>query len=153
MEKPGTWALKELCPFEVACLISSELLRTQKPLTAFAVMLAFDTYLRPGKLCDLRHGNVIPLMKSVGPQYGFWTILFDPEEYADPSKTGEFNDSLMVGTADRRWISAALSHVFSSHKGHFLFPIFEDDFQAAEAAWIAETATHSALSASWWRKS
>eukprot|EP00438_Fugacium_kawagutii_P027761 Skav215994 [mRNA] locus=scaffold4693:140018:158914:+ [translate_table: standard] len=99
--EPG--ASKDPCPYEVACLIAMNLLERNLPWIAAGVMVCFDTYLRPGKLCGLQFNNVVPPSRGVGKQYAFWTLLLNPHESGVPSKVGEFNDSLVVGTADREW--------------------------------------------------
>ena len=59
--EPG--ASRDPCPFEVACLIAGDMLENEGAHFIAAVMLSFDTYLLPGKLCELEHSHVIPPTK------------------------------------------------------------------------------------------
>ena len=78
--------------------------------------LAFDTYLRPSRVCTLT---------ADGPTMSF-----------PPSKVGEFNDSLVVGSPGREWIGASLGRIYTQHvklSGCALFPLslaqFETQFK------------------------
>lgn len=128
--EPG--ATKDPCPFEVAMLIAMNLVVRGLPYYAAAVVLAFDTYIRPGKLVELRHLNIIPPARGVGKHYRHWTILLHPQEQLVPSKTGAFNDSLVVGSKDRPWVGALCGLLFSKHSGNTdgaLFPFNLDQFE------------------------
>ena len=130
--EPG--ASRDPCPFEVACLVSEDLVFNAGVHYAAAVMLSFDTYLRPGMICDLRHCNVVPPTRGISTKYSFWTLLMHPQESGSPSKVGEFNDSLVVGSADRKWVGTMLGRLYSKHVGHdrdTIFPFTLNQFEKA----------------------
>eukprot|EP00435_Cladocopium_sp_Y103_P021162 s1272_g5.t1 len=128
---------RDPCPFEVACLISQDLVIQGQAQFAAAVMLSFDTYMRPGKICELVHSNIVPPTRGISSKYSFWTLLLHPQERGEPSKVGEFNDSLVVGSGDRSWVGAVLGRLYSRHPGHgmekvfnFTLHQFENQFRA-----------------------
>ena len=132
--EPGS--SRDPCPFEVACWIAWDMLLRGLVLHAAAVMLCFDTYVRPGKLCALQHDNIIPPSRGVNKQYQHWTLLLNPHEKMEPSKAGQFNDSLVVGVKGREWIGTLLGKLYSKHTGKTdgaLFPFtlngFEKEFK------------------------
>lgn len=120
--EPG--ASKDPCPYEVAMWIAYDMVIRGLPLFAIATVLGFDTYIRPGKLCLLRHGNIIPPAKSVGVHYRHWTILLHPQEGLEPSKAGTFNDSLVVGSQGREWIGKMVGRLYSTFRGSTNGPLF-----------------------------
>lgn len=128
-------ASRDPCPLEIAWWIAHDMVSRSLPLFAAGVVLAFDTYLRPGKLCSLRQSNVIPPARSLHKRYKFWSLLLHPQEEGDLSKVGQFNDSLTVGSKDREWISQILGKIYVQHSGSrnaLLFPFnlgqFEKEF-------------------------
>eukprot|EP00438_Fugacium_kawagutii_P005727 Skav230031 [mRNA] locus=scaffold261:317606:318451:- [translate_table: standard] len=132
---------RDPCPFEVACWIAFHLMMRGLRYYAAAVMLSFDTYIRPGKICDLRRHNVVAPPKGVSRRYHHWTLLLHPQELGEPSKTGQFNDSLVVGLKDREWVGTLLGRLYSLHTGQTdgaIFPFslnsFEKEFRASVVA-------------------
>lgn len=121
--EPG--ASKDPCPFEVASWIALDMVRRGLYYFAAAVMLSFDAYIRPGKLSDLVAGNVVPPPKGVHRKYCHWTLLLHPQESAVPSKVGQFNDSLVVGSHGREWISDLLGRIYSVHPGDLDSQLFD----------------------------
>ena len=136
--EPGT--SRDPCPFEVACWIALDMMLRGLLYHAAAVMLSFDTYIRPGKICSLQHHNVIPPPKGVHHRYQDWTLLLNPHEFPEPSKVGQFNDSLIVGLKDRKWVGTLLGRLFSQHSRQTdgaLFPFSLNDFEKEFRASVA----------------
>ena len=153
--EPG--ATEDPCPFEVAMWIASDMVLRGLPFFAAAVVLGFDTYIRPGRLCQLMHDNVIPPARSVGRHYQHWTILLHPHELQEPSTAGVFNDSLVVGSTGREWVGKLVERLFSTFTGPTNGPPFpfnlgqvEKEFSASVTKLKLQTAAYSTLSASWW---
>ena len=121
--EPG--ASKDPCPFELASWIALDMVRRGLCYFAAAVMLSFDTYIRPGKLCELVAGNVVPPPRGVHRKYCHWTLLLHPQESAVPSKVGQFNDSLVVGSHGREWIGNLLGRIYSAHPGDLDSQLFD----------------------------
>lgn len=120
--EPG--ASRDPCPYEVACWIAYYMVTQGLVFHAAAVMLSFDTYVRPGKICGLKHSNIIPPSRGVNKRYQQWALLLNPHEMMEPSKTGQFNDSLMVGMKGREWVGTLLGKLYTKHAGTTDGPIF-----------------------------
>ena len=127
--EPGS--SREPCPLEVAFWIASDLLARNLLSIAAAVVLCFDTYIRPGKLLELRHCNVIPPARGLSRQYIQWTLLLH-QEAQDPSKTGQHNDSLIVGSFEREWIGTLLGHLYKRHSKGVQAFLFDFDLSTFE---------------------
>ena len=128
---------RDPCPLEIAYLIAFDMLLRGLPYFAAAVVLCFDTN---GRVCSLTADNVIPPAKGVGKRYSFWTLLLHPHELGEPSKVGEFNDSLVVGSAGREWVGSLLGRIYVLHTDmscSCLFPFtlaqFEKQFKSSVA--------------------
>ena len=100
--EPGS--SREPCPIEIAFWIAFGVVSSGLSMFAAAVVISFDTYIRPGKILDLRHRNIIPPPRGVNGRYVEWTLLLH-QEGQDPSKTGQYNDS-------REWIGSLLGNIF-----------------------------------------
>ena len=127
--EPGS--SREPCPLEVAFWIASDLLARNLLSIAAAVVLCFDTYIRPGKLLELRHCNVISPARGLSRQYIQWTLLLH-QEAQDPSKTGQHNDSLIVGSFEREWIGTLLGHLYKRHSKGVQAFLFDFDLSTFE---------------------
>ena len=128
--EPGS--SRDPCPIEVAAWIAYDMSLRGLVYHAAAVMLSFDTYIRPGKMCELKHSNIIAPSKGMHKRYHHWTLLLHPQEAGQPSKAGAFNDSLIVGLHDRKWVGTLLGKLFSKHAGQTdgaLFPFSLRDFE------------------------
>ena len=128
--EPG--ASKDPCPFEVAFWIAHDLLLHGFPSFAAAVVLGFDTYVRPGKLCEITPNNIVPPARGLHAKYGHWTLLLHPQELHDPSKVGRYNDSIVVGSSGREWVSTLIGRLYNLHSGTMdskLFPFSLNQFE------------------------
>lgn len=65
-----------------------------------------------------------PPSKGVSKRYHQWTLLLHPQELREPSKVGQFNDSLTVGSSDRNWIGQVLGRIYATHTGGPKTPLF-----------------------------
>ena len=133
--EPGS--SRDPCPFEVACVIAQDMVLHGQPHFAAAVMLSFDTYMRPGKICELVHSNIVPPSRGISSKYSFWTLLLHPQEQGEPSKVGEFNDSLVVGSEDRAWLGPILGRLYSKHPGHGFQKLFSFTLNQLETQFSA----------------
>ncbi|CAK9088616.1 Uncharacterized protein SCF082_LOCUS41845 [Durusdinium trenchii] len=139
--EPGS--SREPCPLEVAFWIASDLLARNLLSIAAAVVLCFDTYIRPGKLLELRHCNVIPPARGLSRQYIQWTLLLH-QEAQDPSKTGQHNDSLIVGSFEREWIGTLLGHLYKRHSKGVQAFLFDFDLSTFEKERKARSSDYAA---------
>eukprot|EP00438_Fugacium_kawagutii_P004066 Skav200557 [mRNA] locus=scaffold2256:91297:92139:+ [translate_table: standard] len=129
--EPGT--SRDPCPIEVASWIALHLAVKGLVYHAIAVMLSFDTYIRPGKICELRHCNIIPPSRGLHRRYNHWTLLLHPQELQEPSKAGQINDSLVVGLQDRSWVGTLLGKLYSQHTGQTDDALFSFSLNQFEA--------------------
>ena len=128
--EPG--ASKDPCPMEIAFWIAYDLLNHGLPLYAVAVVLCFDTYVRPGKVCELTPNNIVPPARGLHAKYGHWTLLLHPQELHSPSKVGQYNDSIVIGSSGREWISNLVEKLYAIHTGDMdmkLFPFTLNQFE------------------------
>ena len=59
------------------------------------VLIGISSYARPGELLALRRGDIIAPVANVSAS---WCLLIRPEEMAVPTKTGDFDDSVVMDT-------------------------------------------------------
>ena len=70
-------------------------------LEALAFILGFLTYLRPGALVGLSAASLIPPTPLLGR--ATWGIVVSPTEEGKPTKTGEWDQSLLLDNPDFDW--------------------------------------------------
>ena len=73
---------------------------------AFAMVLQYDTYIRPSECLGLKRSNVgFP----AGGRYQAWSVVLAPFELGNATKTGTFDDSVLIADkTDRRWLGEAM---------------------------------------------
>jgi hypothetical protein len=71
------------------------------------ILVALETYGRPGQVLALTHGQVHP----PSPVRGSWTIMFNPKEAGIASKTGEYDTSVVMEGPRCRQISPVLQEL------------------------------------------
>jgi integrase len=96
---------KDPCPWEVALLLAEWMMNNGYVKMAAFVILCFDTYVRPGILSLIRRENVLPPVPGVNVSYRHWSLVLSPKAEGVPTKVGEFDDSLIVGSTGREWVS------------------------------------------------
>ncbi|CAE8613278.1 unnamed protein product, partial [Polarella glacialis] len=96
---------KDPCPWEVALLIAEWMMANGYVKMAAFVILCFDTYVRPGILSLIRRENILPPVPGVNASYKHWSLVLSPKTEGVPTKVGEFDDSLIVGSTGREWVS------------------------------------------------
>ena len=75
------------------CAVANDFVREGRRQMALFVVISASTYLRPGQLLALAPERVVE------PRHGasqYWSLLINPEEMGKPSKTGDYDLSLMV---------------------------------------------------------
>ena len=81
---------------------------------ALGVMLAADAYLRPGELLSLTKRSIIPGRPGLRGGHRFVSLMLFPRAEDVPSKTYQFDDAVVLDSAGRQWISAALMRVYTT---------------------------------------
>ena len=83
-------------PEEMVLQISREILRSGKPRTAAAVVVALYTYGRPGEVVNIFVDDVILPSSGAGPRYRTTAILFGASERGLYTKTGQQDDTVVI---------------------------------------------------------
>jgi len=118
-------------PWEVIAEVVLIMLNNQHQLPAFAVLLMFDAYLRPGEALQLRQLDLIR-PTSVHPHHA---LNLHPSERMESSKMGLSDESLILDSPATPWMGQILQtiqkHVNSSQ---LMFPI---DYRRLRDVWEA----------------
>jgi hypothetical protein len=130
---------KDPCPFEVCLMIAGWFLDKGFVMMAAFVVLCFDTYVRPGVMSVLKRSNILTPSSHVHAGYKHWSLVLSPSVEGVPTKVGEFDDSLIVGSKGREWISKVLEKLWRhSNPNATLFSFslreIETQFRNASAA-------------------
>ena len=94
--RPGRQRLP--LPWIVMTAILGLLCHQGELVVAFALLLQFRTYLRPGVCDNLRVKQLIAPTSAAGLSYQYWALNLSPVEDLVPGKTGEFDESIMLDT-------------------------------------------------------
>jgi len=97
-------------PLAVWCGLSVLMLERGFPKMAIFLMMSLSTYARPAELLRLR---VMSLIRPATGVTSSWSILMSPEELGQPSKTGEYDISLLL---DSPYLSFWGAKVFNKLK-------------------------------------
>ena len=79
-----------------------------RPVQALGVMLVADAYLRPWELLGLMASSVVAPRPRLGSTYRFATVLLHPPAKGLPSKTGTFDNAVVLDLAGRGWLTELL---------------------------------------------
>ena len=94
-------------------------LEQQKLDVAMAILIQYDGYLRPSECLTLTRDNVVA---PQGKKYPHWAIIIAPSALHQTTKTGEADDSILLGDRPHnKWVGECL-HLYLAHCGFELFP-------------------------------
>ena len=97
-DKKASPTTKKPLPKEVVYALAHKLCLRRGWRVAFAVVVQFDTYLRAHSLFDLEASDFLPPPKGVRSRLKkAWSLLVAPLERGVPTKTGLFNESILIG--------------------------------------------------------
>lgn len=82
-------------PWEVTCFMVQEALRQGKKSEGFMMLFCFALYLRPGEAARLRVRDLVAPVHNVGRSSQSWSVVLHPWEEGIPSKTAEFDETVM----------------------------------------------------------
>jgi len=83
-------------PWTLACLIASYMMSRGWIVDAARTILCFGLYLRPSEALRICNRDVTPPNVHGGAHTRRWAITLHPREGETPSKTGQFDESLVV---------------------------------------------------------
>ncbi|CAE8717298.1 unnamed protein product, partial [Polarella glacialis] len=76
---------------------------------ALAIALQLDGYLRPSEVIYLTASQIMPPARKAGKAYAkAWGVVLAPSERAKPTKTGHFDDSVLIGDIQHEWLGPML---------------------------------------------
>ncbi|CAE8674891.1 unnamed protein product [Polarella glacialis] len=77
---------------------------------AMAIALQLDGYFRPSEVLNLTVKQVMPPARKAGRAYAkAWGIVLAPAEDEKPTKTGQFDDSVLIGDIQHEWLGPILA--------------------------------------------
>ena len=95
-------------PMLMVYAVAMEMAARQQLDLARLTVVAADCYLRPGEAASLTSDMVIPSQRRLGAAYGHVSLQIHPAAQGRPSKTGEFDDTIVVDSVSRPWLSQVL---------------------------------------------
>ena len=101
-------------PLACACLLAHEMALCGWPWTGFCLLLGFAPYLRPGELLSLSRKHLCPPVPMAG--LSCWSIVFRLTEDFMPTKSGTFDEALLVDGVMWEWMNPFLRQLFNSLK-------------------------------------
>ncbi|CAK0819295.1 unnamed protein product, partial [Prorocentrum cordatum] len=108
-------------PFVVVLAVARWLCRAGKPLSGLAVLIMFETYMRPSEVLALRARQVVlPLPKEGGASV-FLTFVVRASEYQIPTKTNEYDLSVPLDLRRQQWLVESISFVQALREPDELF--------------------------------
>ena len=100
-------------PMAAVYAIACKMVSLKRRDLAILTVLSADCYLRPGEALGLSTDMVIDPAPTLGPSYAHAALLTHPTAVGRSSKTGTFDDSILMDSRDRRWLGrlvCALKH-------------------------------------------
>ena len=95
-------------PWPVVAAVSNEMMRANERESALITLLCFHTYFRPSEPFKLLGKHVIPPVLLAGAGHRHWALTLHPFELSKPSKTQEFDESVLLDTAESAFLGPLL---------------------------------------------
>jgi hypothetical protein len=95
-------------PFAAVCAMAMELYRQGHWDMAVLTMITMDLYLRPGEAVGLETQDIVTPVKSLEQQYRHAGVNLHSSLRARPSKTHQFDESLLLGSPTRPFLTDLL---------------------------------------------
>lgn len=92
------------------CALAVEMARDRQVDMAVATLIAHQCYLRPDELHSLRRRDVIAPQGGRGGE-GCWSLLLGPVDLRRPTKTGIFDDSVLVDHPMLLWLGRHIARL------------------------------------------
>jgi len=112
-------------PWEVVCGLAMLMFSEGQWAEAVAVVASVVFYLRPGELARLLVRSLVPPLASAGPSHVRWTLVMHEQEseFSKPSKTGVFDESLILDLAKHQFLAPVLAKLVAGRPA--LAPLFD----------------------------
>lgn len=105
-------------PWLCVLLIVEQLMLAQAVDMAVATVLTFALYLRPSELLRIRRRHVVPPGRKRtrgGSSAGHWSVVLHPSEMQIPSKTGVYDETLVLDNPEFSVLDAWLARLVSGN--------------------------------------
>jgi hypothetical protein len=110
-------------PDEVVLSVGDALLDDDEVDAAVALSLQLDGYFRPSEVAELKVRQVMPPAQGAGSAYAKWGIVLAPQDMGATTKTGQTDDSVLIGDVSRQWLHDVLKlQILAKTKNEKLFP-------------------------------
>ena len=122
-------------PFLVVMMLVNHFVRQERREAALLAWLQTETYCRPSELFRLRPRDVIRALPGAGSGHRFTSLVLHPMETGLPSKTQEFDETVLLDLRRHRPLATALEKYAERRKDEgFLFIMSPGEFFAELAA-------------------
>ena len=101
--------LRDPCPARCCAAICDELVDSGEHLAGCAVLVQADAYLRPSEVLAVRREDLLPPPPGSTGKYRRWSLVVAPSTGTRVTKTGEQDDTLLLGAAGRNYINGVVS--------------------------------------------
>ena len=98
-------------PYEVVMMLANFFLHQHMKEQALLTLIMFNLYLRPSEPHRLQHGDIIAPVAGSGARHFCWAVTLHPWERGTPSKTLEFDESLLIDQDDFAFLGPALARL------------------------------------------
>ena len=117
-------------PPSVMSLIAFHMVALGFRTAATMMLVGVSAYLRPGELVNLRGSQLVP--PSKGGMTSSWGLSLHPQEMQKPSKTGQFNDTVLLDNPHHRFLQGPLARIKkATNDSDFLMGLTVTEFTAA----------------------
>ena len=106
---------------------------------AVATLVGHSAYLRPEELFSLRCQDVLEPASTTGV-YCHWTLLLGPLETRKPTKTGVFDDCVILDHPSLQWLGSHLRRLKNGREPHEIIWPFARDRYAQRFKAVAKKA-------------
>jgi hypothetical protein len=104
-------------PEEVVLDVADFAVESQQGEAALAIALQLDGYFRPSEAIYLTAGQIMPPARKAGKAYAkAWGVVLAPSEGEKPTKTGHFDDSVLIGDIQHEWLGPMLETIVRGKK-------------------------------------
>ena len=89
-------------------VVAWQCLQNDDPLSAAAILLQGDTYMRPSEILSMRKQSIIKPRKS---RSSFWGVVIGSQDLHIPTKTGLFDDCVLLDSPGREDLGVVLKYL------------------------------------------
>lgn len=95
-------------------VIAFQCLQNNDPLVCAAILLQGDTYTRPSEILGITPKSIIRPHKS---RSMYWGLVLSRQEDAVPTKTGDYDDCVLLDSPGRQDLGVVLKFLLHNHRG------------------------------------